>query len=377
MTLPKTTQPGGGFYLPILWLQGLSLGLEVVLLYIQWISSKAATKVIRLCHLSVSFLFFVFVFCFAFFSHKSILVTALFRGGVEKQQLTSLPVYRNFFHAFSTIVRTEGFPALYQGVVPSMVGNGLAWGSYFYFYSSAKLALKKQFLHNDQKRASAALVHLSCGVFAGLGSLLITNPIWIIKLRMQVHQNEGGTGGRYRGLFHGMSCLLREEGWKGWFRGIVPGIWGTTHGAVQFMAYEEITYRLKRNKTLHTWTSPSIFQYFASPGESGSTEKEKGEEGELVLDSGHFMFSGGLSKALAVLATYPLQVARARLQLKVDPGKEAYRSATDVARRVWREEGVRGFYRGVLVNICRVAPMGAITFLIYENTIKLLAGLYG
>eukprot|EP00009_Paramoeba_aestuarina_P010312 CAMPEP_0201531374 /NCGR_PEP_ID=MMETSP0161_2-20130828/47439_1 /ASSEMBLY_ACC=CAM_ASM_000251 /TAXON_ID=180227 /ORGANISM="Neoparamoeba aestuarina, Strain SoJaBio B1-5/56/2" /LENGTH=365 /DNA_ID=CAMNT_0047934255 /DNA_START=126 /DNA_END=1223 /DNA_ORIENTATION=+ len=313
-------------------------------------------------------------------------VTALFRGGVDKQRLTNLPVYRNFFHACSTIVRTEGFPALYQGVVPSLVGNGLAWGSYFYLYTSAKSVLKEQVLrrHHHEDRASAALIHLSSGFFAGFGSLVLTNPVWIVKIRMQVHHSEkgvsgggGGAGGvKYRGLIHGMSCLLREEGWRGWFRGMVPGIWATSHGAVHFMAYEEVTYHMKRNETLHSWTSPPFLKIIAK--DKPTPEKKPGEEeGDLELDSGHFMVAGALSKGFAVLATYPLQVARARLQLKVDPGKDAYRSATDVALRVWREEGIRGFYRGVLVNICRVAPSGAITFLIYENTIKLLARLHG
>ena len=285
-------------------------------------------------------------------------------------------------------MRTEGPTALYQGIVPSLIGNGLAWGSYFYFYTSAKAALKRQLGQEDsEERGSAALIHLSSGFLAGFGTLAITNPIWVVKLRMQVHQKERGVGGggnhgqtKYRGLVHGLSSLLREEGWRGWFRGIVPGIWSTSHGAVQFMAYEEITYHLKRNKTLHSVTSLSFLKPFLSEGPSSSSEGEgvgrrKGEE--LVLDSSHFMFSGALSKGCAVLVTYPLQVARARLQLKTEPGTDGYSSISDLAKRVWREEGVRGFYRGVLVNICRVAPSGAVTFLIYEKTIELLAELHG
>ena len=38
----------------------------------------------------------------------------------------------------------------------------------------------------------------------------------------------------------GILRLWREEGIRGFYRGMIPAIFGVSNGAVQFMAYEEI-----------------------------------------------------------------------------------------------------------------------------------------
>lgn len=35
--------------------------------------------------------------------------------------------------------------------------------------------------------------------------------------------------------------------------------------------------------------------------------------------------------------------------------------------RTWRDEGVRGFYRGLATNFIRVLPNTCVTFVVYEN----------
>jgi solute carrier family 25 folate transporter 32 len=38
-----------------------------------------------------------------------------------------------------------------------------------------------------------------------------------------------------------------------------------------------------------------------------------------------------------------------------------------VGTKIWREEGLRGFYRGLGTNVLRVLPATWVTFLVYEN----------
>jgi solute carrier family 25 folate transporter 32 len=54
--------------------------------------------------------------------------------------------------------------------------------------------------------------------------------------------------GAYRGLLDGLTQIARKEGLRGLYRGMVPALFGVSHGAVQFMAYEEMKkWRIERN----------------------------------------------------------------------------------------------------------------------------------
>ena len=44
----------------------------------------------------------------------------------------------------------------------------------------------------------------------------------------------------YKGFVDALFKIRRDEGFKGLYKGFVPGIWGVSHGAIQFMAYEEL-----------------------------------------------------------------------------------------------------------------------------------------
>ncbi len=44
----------------------------------------------------------------------------------------------------------------------------------------------------------------------------------------------------YKGMLDAFKRIGREEGMRGYYKGFVPGMWGVSHGAIQFMAYEEL-----------------------------------------------------------------------------------------------------------------------------------------
>jgi len=71
---------------------------------------------------------------------------------------------------------------------------------------------------------------------------------------------------------------------------------------------------------------------------------------------------GAASGLFAQSVCYPLDTVRRRQQMK---GKH-YNSMLDAFRRITREEGVRGLYRGMVPNAAKVVPNNAIRFVVFE-----------
>lgn len=151
--------------------------------------------------------------------------------------------------------------------------------------------------------------------------------------------------GAYASFASGARQIYRVEGIPGFYRGLVPTLFGVSHGALQFMAYEKL--KVFRSRSMHRKDSAKA-----------DTTRMLGNLDLLALSS--------LSKVFAGCATYPYQVIRSRLQTY--DAQLLYRGAVDVIAQIWAREGLSGFYKGLGPNLFRVLPSTWVTFLVYENT---------
>ena len=68
-----------------------------------------------------------------------------------------------------------------------------------------------------------------------------------------------------------------------------------------------------------------------------------------------------------LIASYPLDVIRRRMQMKGTMGDMfPYQSTPHAFSMILKNEGIRGFYKGMLPNLLKVAPSVAIAFVTYE-----------
>ena len=148
--------------------------------------------------------------------------------------------------------------------------------------------------------------------------------------------------GAYKSVLDGTRRLYQSEGLLGFYRGLTPSLFGVSHGALQFMAYEQ--FKVYRGHNL--------------------------ERGQKDLVAADFLVLSGLAKVCAGSETYPYQVVRARLQMY--DADRTYRSARDAVAQMWRKEGMAGFYKGLGPNLLRVMPSTWVTFLVYEKAKILL-----
>ncbi|GAM22317.1 hypothetical protein SAMD00019534_054920 [Acytostelium subglobosum LB1] len=243
---------------------------------------------------------------------------------------------------FFTVLRNEGPSQFWRGIGPTVIANSVAWGVYMHFYETFKNMLKKQ----TGTETLPIYMGFGAGVAAGMSQVFITNPIFLIKTRMQLQTP--GSPSYYTGFIDGLRKTVTGEGFFGLYKGVVPGLWLTFHGGIQMSTYDEIKQffcRRAGGKPLGELTKTEIFA------------------------------AGCLSKFLASTSLYPFQVIKTRLQDERNiPGKDkvVYTGTLDVARKIYRSEGIYGFYRGVLPNTMKVIPNSSITLLAFEEIKKLM-----
>jgi solute carrier family 25 folate transporter 32 len=246
--------------------------------------------------------------------------------------------YRDLLSAVRDTWRSEGLRGFYGGLTPALVGSGASWGLYFYFYESCKRRLREG--SSGSPAGLTPVQHAYAAWEGGTLTCLLTNPVWLVKTRMQLQVAQGGAGGSgavaaqglqpYTSMGHAFASIVRQEGVWGLYRGIVPALFLTLHGVIQFVTYEALKVRF-------------------------------GEATDATLLS-----AGVLSKVAAVTLTYPYSTIKARLQQRF-AGAPEYRGFLDCAGKTWSNEGFRGFYRGFTTNLIRVAPQSALTLLLYER----------
>ena len=255
------------------------------------------------------------------------------KAPIPNTSLPYRPHYTGLLNAFRSIYREKGLVhGLYQGVAPNVLGNGMAWGIYLFLYNTIDV------LSNDEypNRNLTLKDRLIYSTIAGVTTITITNPIWVVKTRMCLQYAHAQTDIRYKNMLDCIQKIYRLEGIKAFYKGLVPGIFGTIHGTIQFVSYEQM-----KDFYARTFHAPHISTL-------------------MILT-----FSA-LSKLVAASITYPYQVVRTRLQDQ----HQQYNGVIDVINRTYRGEGIGGFYKGLVPALFRVVPACCITFVIYEFVLK-------
>jgi solute carrier family 25 folate transporter 32 len=272
-------------------------------------------------------------------------------------------------------VHHEGILGLYQGWVPAVIGSAVSWGGYFYFYERLKRALvdyktntQNSVMPTSQVLNSFDNFFLACS--AGGIMVAMTNPIWLIKTRMQLQMKRTGERHNikpYKGMLDAASRIIKDEGYLALYKGSGPALLLTSHGGVQFVVYEYLR------------------KHFHFTRAQRSSDKAKDSVWHRLELSVGYLSMGAIAKIAASTVTYPLQVIKARMQqrsesLEITADGEVravqrhYRGMTDTCKRILHQEGGLGFFKGLVPNAIRVAPGAAITFVVYEGVLDWLTG---
>lgn len=248
----------------------------------------------------------------------------------QNKSVGGAPRYRNVFHCFTSILKTDGFRGLYRGVGVNLLLINPE--------KAIKLVvndeLRRHFSVTSGTKKLSIMHEVLAGAGAGSCQIVITTPMELLKIQMQLASQIPGNTMTAGSL---AKKLFAEKGLTGLYKGTV------------ITAMRDVTF--------------SVF-YFPIVGKGA----------ELFHNENDTKFTGFL-KTLGVAsvagasasgAVTPFDVVKTRLQT-ITPGVQTvvYKNIPDTFIKIVKNEGFGALYKGCVPRMSVIAPLMAIAQSVY------------
>uniref|UniRef100_A0A7E5A194 Calcium-binding mitochondrial carrier protein Aralar1 n=1 Tax=Panagrellus redivivus TaxID=6233 RepID=A0A7E5A194_PANRE len=230
--------------------------------------------------------------------------------------------YKNSFDCFKKVIRFEGVRGLYRGLPPQIVGVA----------PEKAIKLTMNDLVRDKLTYDGRISLISeiiAGGCAGGSQVVFTNPLEIVKIRLQV------AGEITQGPKINVFTVLKELGFFGLYKG------------AQACFLRDVPF------------SMIYFPAYAHAKKLTTDEQGINSPGSLFCSA----FIAGVPAAALVT---PADVIKTRLQVAARAGQTTYHGVFDCTRKIMAEEGPKAFWKGTGARVCRSSPQFAVTLLTYE-----------
>jgi solute carrier family 25 aspartate/glutamate transporter 12/13 len=221
----------------------------------------------------------------------------------QRTSIVGERLYRNSIDCFKKVVRFEGLFGLYRGLIPQLVGVAPE--------KAIKLTVN-DFIRDRLTVADGTIplwAEIVAGGCAGASQVTFTNPLEIVKIRLQV-------AGELQSVRRpAASEVVRELGFRGLYKGArACFLRDIPFSAIYFPAY---AHTKKRFADEHGYNDPkSLF------------------------------ISGLLAGIPAAGLCTPADVVKTRLQVQARKGQTKYDGLIDAFKKIYIEEGWKAFWKG-------------------------------
>ncbi|GAX22302.1 solute carrier family 25 (mitochondrial aspartate/glutamate transporter), member 12/13 [Fistulifera solaris] len=252
--------------------------------------------------------------------------------------------YRSWMHCLRSVVQHESALGLYRGLTPQLIGIGPEKLIKIQVNDLIKQVLdphRESHEANGVSTKPSLWVEVIAGACAGACQLLVTNPMEVTKIHMQL---EGETN-RFlekRGIPSiepaSLRSIVRQMGLPGVYRGATACLLrDVPFSAIYFPTYSALRHLL--DAEIDQPTNANIW------------------------------LAGTVAGIPAAALTIPADVVKTRLQSTRPDGEVLYyySGVRDCVTKMYQQEGWRSFFRGGTARVLRLAPQFGISLMAYEQ----------
>jgi len=267
------------------------------------------------------------------------------------------------------LLRDDGPRGLYRGCLPMVQTVGTSQFLYFYLFQG----FKEKFAEMVGRRPGVIGTYetLLASAVAGALNMVITEPLWrscvvaqarsrsfdqiiaiagdrqaassscapdlVGRRRSSIVQWAARQAVEGPGVFSAVYRTWITEGPAALWRGLGSSLWLVSNPVIQFFAYDLL-------KALYV--------------------------GDEAVNSVQAFVIGAIAKALATVATFPLQVAQSKLRAHKDnngQGRPELSGMVPCLKYIFREAGMQGLFTGLWAKLLQTVTQTALMFVIYEK----------
>ena len=255
---------------------------------------------------------------------------------VRTSSITSLKNKSNSFSGTMAIVKQifqmEGARGFFRGGLISMGKSSLGAGVFFNGLENVHVLTQR---FRDKGYVPNSFINFTNAVLSRIITTTIVSPINVIKTQFEVVGNN-----KYKGIADCVRQRYKAYGIGGFYKGYFP----TLMRDAPFAGLEYASYKICLD-SYKEYVDPSSDPYKSS----------------LLV-----FFAAGFSAVFAVMVTYPFDNIRVRLQYN-DSIAQKSNGMLSMAKNIYKEEGVRGFYLGYLPRIMKKGFSCALAWVVYEK----------
>ncbi|KAJ3312111.1 hypothetical protein HDV04_003365 [Boothiomyces sp. JEL0838] len=226
-----------------------------------------------------------------------------------------------------------------SGISAPLLGSMAENAVLFLAYAQIQQLIRFSTGTKESDPLSTAQLCCAGGLSGAVVSYVLT-PVELLKCRLQMQDylpELASSGKRHHGALSLFKHIVRSEGISGLYKGHTGTVLReVAGGAAWFGVYEvsvkkmiEMSPKAKKKQDLAAW---------------------------------QLMGAGALAGMSYNAALYPSDVIKSRIQ----SGLHNNESFCTVVRSIYKQQGIRGFFRGFGITVARSAPSSGVIFLTYE-----------